>query len=92
MLDDGVDRFPLAVAEDDVTRQVGALSAEMTEVEDFPSDHDVNREAIFQAIHGLKISLLDAAAGLQDAKINLDFPALTVVTNDLLHFVDRVDG
>ena len=47
-----------------VAGQIGALLAKTTEVEDFPSDHEVNGQAILQAMHCLKIAFLDAAAGL----------------------------
>lgn len=62
-----------------------------TKVEDFPGDRDVDREAIFQAIHRLKIPFLDTAAGFQGSKINFNLPSLAVVADDPLDVVDGVN-
>lgn len=60
--DVGDQRFPFRILEVDHAGHIGDFSAQLGQVENAPSHHQINRQGGFDAVGGNQLSLLNAAA------------------------------
>ncbi len=67
--------LPFGVLEVDRTRDVRNLSAELGEMENAPCDDQIDRDAHLKTMRRGELAILNSAAALERAVIDLDLPA-----------------